>query len=163
LATGSEIGGRALYSNHDTASFSASRPLVLNGIPDLTARGDLADRSIMLRLESPQRRRIERDWRSAVEHVLPAVFGALLDALAIGLARLDQTPTPDVRMADFARYVVAAEPALPWPPGEFIAAYQRNRERALAGVVEGDLVASAVRQFAKRTGSRIGCAGWPRA
>ena len=46
LATGSEIGGRALYSNHETASFSARRPMILNGIPDLAARGDLADRAL---------------------------------------------------------------------------------------------------------------------
>ena len=42
LATGSEIGGRSLYTDHDTATFAACRPLILNGIPDLAARGDLA-------------------------------------------------------------------------------------------------------------------------
>ena len=33
LATGSELGGRALYTDHDMASFSACRPIVINGIP----------------------------------------------------------------------------------------------------------------------------------
>ena len=147
LATGSEIGGRALYSNHDTASFSACRPLILNGIPDLAARGDLADRSIMLRLDAPAERMTERDWARAVHAVLPSTLAGFLEALVTGLTRLDATPTPDVRMADFARFIVAAERSLPWAPGAFLAAYRRNRGQAVAALAEGDLVASAVRTF----------------
>src|SRR4029079_3245222 len=101
LATGSEIGGRALYSDHDTASFAACRPIVLNGIPDLAARGDLADRAIVLRLAGPPARITEKDGRTALYAVLPATFAALLDALSLGLRQLDQTPTPNLRMADF--------------------------------------------------------------
>ena len=147
LATGSEIGGRMLYSNHDTATFSASRPLILNGIPDLAARGDLADRAIVLRLDAPATRITERDWAATINRVLPAAFGALLDALVAGLRHLNETETPDVRMADFARFVAAAEPALPWPKGAFMAAYQRNRGQAVAALTEGDLVATTVKNF----------------
>ncbi len=50
LATGSEIGGRAMFTDHDSASFTACRLLVINGIPDLATRGDLADRTLVLRL-----------------------------------------------------------------------------------------------------------------
>ena len=147
LATGSEIGGRMLYSNHDTATFSASRPLILNGIPDLAARGDLADRAIVLRLDAPTRRITERDWAAMIEPVLPLVLGGLLDALVVGLRHLDQTETPDMRMADFARFVVAAEPVLPWPRGGFLFAYLRNRGQAVAALAEGDLVATTVKDF----------------
>ncbi|MCB1502947.1 MAG: hypothetical protein KDK07_24745 [Bauldia sp.] len=147
LATGSEIGGRALYSNHETATFSARRPMILNGIPDLAARGDLADRAIVLRLEAPAQRVTERDWARNVAAILPATLGAIFNAIATGMARLEQTPTPDLRMADFARFIVAAEPALPWPTGGFLAAYRRNRGQAIAALAEGDLVATAVRNF----------------
>ena len=67
LATGSEIGGRALYSNHDTATFAACRPLIINGIPDLAARGDLADRAIVISLGPLDGRMTEREWWQAVE------------------------------------------------------------------------------------------------
>jgi hypothetical protein len=147
LATGAEIGGRQLYSDHDTASFTAIRPVVVNGIPDLAARADLADRAVVLRLDALGNRMTERDWRKAVETVLPSAFGALLDAMVVARGRLDIVPTPEVRMADFARLVVAAEPALPWQPGEFLAAYGRNRGHAIASLVEGDPVAIAVREF----------------
>ncbi len=150
LATGSEIGGRALYSNHDTATFAACRPLVLNGIPDLASRGDLADRSIVLKLDAIQRRVTEREWSAEVDGALAPALAALLDATVIGLRRLDTTQTPNMRMADFAKFIVAAEPALPWISGQFIKAYRRNLERGLAGLTEGDLVAKLVTAFAER-------------
>jgi putative DNA primase/helicase len=153
LATGSEIGGRALFSDHDTASFVACRPVVLNGIPDLAARGDLADRAIVLRLGALPGRLTEKAWRAEVEAVLPATFAALLNALSRGLRDLDQTQTPNLRMADFARFVLAAEPALPWPPGAFIEAYERCRLDASAALADGDSVVSAVRRFMGATQS----------
>ena len=149
LATGSEIGGRALYTDYDTASFAACRPLIINGIPDLAARGDLADRAIVTRLGPLNDRITERDWWKAVEQALPSALASLLNALAFGLKRLDAVPTPDVRMADFARLIVAAEPALPWGDGCFLAAYAENREYAINSLIEGDMVASLLMAFAK--------------
>ena len=147
LATGSEIGGRALYTDHDLATFAACRSLVINGIPDLATRGDLADRALVLRLTPLPGRVTERDLRAKLDAVLPATFAALLDALSFGMRVLDATPTPDIRMADFARFVVAAEPVLPWQPGSFVAAYQRSRLDANGTLADGDTVASAVRTF----------------
>jgi hypothetical protein len=147
LATGSEIGGRALFTDHSTATFSACRPVILNGIPDLGARGDLADRAITLRLGDLGNRITERVWQSRVEAALPSAFAALLNALSLGLKRFHEVPTPNTRMADFARLVVAAEPALPWNVGRFFAVYEGNRGEAAAAFIEGDLVASTIRSF----------------
>lgn len=147
LATGAEIGGRALFTDYDSASFRACRPIILNGIPDLCARGDLADRSFVVRLGPLQQRITERDfWREA-EAVLPGAFAGLLNALSTGIANLEVTPTPAVRMADFARLVVAAEEALPWPAGGFLAAYATNQTRIVNTIVEGDTVAAKVVAF----------------
>ena len=147
LSTGSEIGGRALFSDHDTASFSASRPIIINGIPDLAARCDLADRAVVLRLPKMSRCMTEKDWRSQVEAILPATLVGMLDALSYGLKMLDATPTPNLRMADFARFVLAAEPKLPWEAGNFIAAYQRNRLEAVRVLADGDVVVRAIDTF----------------
>lgn len=154
ISTGSEIGGRALFKNHELASFSVSRPIVINGIPDLASRADVADRAIVLRLPALPRRRTEAEWLASVEHILPTTFAGLLRALSSGLRKLDTTTTPDLRMADFARFVVAAESDLPWPPGAFLAAYRRNREQYNATLVEFDTVACAVRDFAEELSSK---------
>ena len=60
---------------------------------------------------------------------------------------LEETRTPDIRMADSARFIVAAEPVLPWPRGAFLDAYERSRRDANAALAEGDSVASAIRDF----------------
>ena len=49
--------------------------------------------------------------------------------------------------ADFAKFVVAAEPVLPWRPGAFLAAYRRSRLDANGALADGDTVANAVRAF----------------
>jgi len=62
--------------------------------------------------------------------------------------RLDRLP----RMADFARWSTACETAI-WPAGTFWTAYSSNRDEAVAGVIEADPVANAVRALmATRTG-----------
>lgn len=152
LATGSEIGGRALFTDHDMASFTASRPLVLNGIPDLAARGDLADRAVVIRLPPLATRTTEADLREEIAAAHPEILGALLDALSEAMKRVTEVATPPVRMADFARVLVAAEPRLPWPSGGFLNAYRLNRAGIVQSLVEGDLVARSVADLMERHG-----------
>ena len=51
LATGGGFATRQLYTDGDEILFDATRPIILNGIEDIVARPDLADRSIFLTLE----------------------------------------------------------------------------------------------------------------
>jgi hypothetical protein len=152
LATGGEIGGRALYSNYDQATFKATRPIILNGIPDLSPRGDLASRSILLPLEPVTSRRTESQLTTMMATALPGAFSGLLTALSCGIENLEKVPVPDHRMADWARLVVAAEPRLPWASGAFLAALQDNIAAAASISVESDLVAIAVRDFMQSHG-----------
>jgi hypothetical protein len=48
-------------------------------------------------------------------------------------------------MADFAHWVAAAEEKLPWEKGEFLAAYEDNRQDLVEKALENDLVAIAIR------------------
>jgi hypothetical protein len=54
-------------------------------------------------------------------------------------------------MADFARWVVAAEPALPWEGGDFLAAYAGNRADANTTVLEASAVAGELMKFMTKT------------
>jgi len=83
------------------------------------SRPDLGDRTIFLTLApigGAQRRPESELWRE-FEIAHPSMLGALLDAAvhglgALGRVHLDRLP----RMADFALWAVACEPAL-WPAG----------------------------------------------
>lgn len=122
--------------------FGGARPVVLNGIEDFAVRGDLIDRSILLTL--PQihraRRQAERVLWPAFEAVRPRILGALFSAVSTGLRNLPTTTLASLpRMADFATWVTACEPALGITPGTFISVYdarcREGGERALAANV----------------------------
>jgi hypothetical protein len=147
LATGGGFAVRQLYTDQDEVLFDASRPVILNGIEDIVARPDLADRAVFLTLEPipEERRRPEAELWAAFETERPRILGVLLDAVVEGLKRLPETHLPRLpRMADFALWATACETAL-WPPGTFWAAYCGNRDEAVEGVIEADPIAAAVR------------------
>jgi hypothetical protein len=140
---------RQLYTDQDEVLFEATRPVILNGIEDIVARPDLADRAIFLTLEPipEERRRPGAELWAAFEVERPRILGALLDAVVGGLKRLPETRLEGYpRMADFAHWVTAAEPAL-WRPGTFMTAYEGNRAEAVESVIDSDPIASSLRKF----------------
>jgi hypothetical protein len=149
LATGGGFAVRQLYTDQDEVLFEATRPIILNGIEDIVARPDLADRALFLTLEPipKERRRTETDLWAVFEAECAGILGVLLDAVVGGLKRLPDTRLEGMpRMADFALWGTACESAL-WPAGAFMAAYSRNLDQAVDTVIEADLIASAVRDL----------------
>jgi len=149
LATGGGFAVRQLYTDQDEVLFEATRPIILNGIEDIVARPDLADRALFLTLEPipKERRRTATDLWATFEAECAGILGILLDAVVGGLKRLPDTRLEGMpRMADFALWGAACEPAL-WPAGAFMAAYSENLDQAVDTVIEADLIASAVRDL----------------
>jgi hypothetical protein len=147
LASGGSFAVRQLYSDAEEVLFEAARPILLNGIEEVISRPDLGDRAIFLTLApigEAQRRPESELWRE-FEIARPCILGALLDAVAHGLrasghVHLDRLP----RMADFALWAAACEPAL-WPAGTFARAYAANHRAAIESIIEADPVAACVR------------------
>ncbi len=153
ISTGGGFATRELYTDSDEVIFTGQRPIILNGITELASRSDLLDRAIRVTLpQIPEhKRRPEAEFWADFEKARPAILGALLDALCMALwnidkVRLDRLP----RMADFAKWVVAAEPSLPWKPGAFLTAYAGNRESAHETALDASPVAGAFRTWFDR-------------
>lgn len=153
LSTGAGSLVRKLHSDNDVNYFSGIRPLMLNGIPSLTERADLSERTITVQLQTiPEERRVaESDWWALWEADRPAILGALLDAVCsvvrnIGGVKLAAMP----RMADFAKVMAAAEPGLGWEPGTFATAFRDNQRSAADDAFEANLVAVAVSRLMQR-------------
>ena len=145
LATGAEIGGRGLFTDHDLATFSAARPIILNGIADVATRGDLASRSVTIALDPLKDRKDEAAFWAGFAAAAPLILGALLDGLVAALRNLPGTPTPQGhRMADFAKLAAAAAPAFGWQAAAVTARLAANAQHRAAVLAEGDPVASAV-------------------
>ena len=149
LSTGGGYAARKLYTDGEEVVISAERPLILNGIDEVVARGDLTDRAIFLTLSAIREadRKPEAELWARFEEARPRILGALLDALAEGVRRhpdvkLDRLP----RMADFAKWAVACESAI-FEEGAFMRAYMGNRDDAIESVIDASPVASAIREL----------------
>ena len=149
LSTDGSFAARELYTDDEEVVISAERPLILNGIDEVVARGDLADRAIFLTLSAIREadRKPEAELWARFDEARPRILGALLNALVEGVRRhpdvkLDRLP----RMADFAKWVVACESAI-FETGAFIGAYTGNRADAVESVIDASPVASAIREL----------------
>lgn len=156
VATGGGFSTRTLYENRDEEIFEAQRPVILNGIAQVATRPDLIDRAIVLTLPviRDRHRRNESHFWAAFEAARPRLLGALLDAIVVGLGRYQEVQLEALpRMADFATWGVAVEPACPWRAGSFLAAFDANRKGSIESVLDGDPIVDVVRALAPWTGT----------
>jgi hypothetical protein len=150
LVSGAGLRDRRLYSQNETVTFRGCRPIVMTSIGEVLSRPDLRQRSITISLApiDRTRRRTEADLRAEFLRIRPGVLGAMFKAAATGLANLPTTQLrSSLRMADFSAFITAAEPSLPWKPGEFQAAYNADQQAADETAVEDSPVGSAVIRF----------------
>jgi hypothetical protein len=150
LATGAGFGTRQLYTDDEEYLIHVARPVVLNGIGGIVTRPDLMDRAIVIDLPSipDERRRPEDEFYRAFELARPRLLGSLLDAASAALdghARVVIRRLP--RMADATRWVTAAEVALCWPDGSFLAAYRANRTNSRALTLDASPLAAPLRRL----------------
>ena len=147
ISTGGGFSTRTLYENDEETVFEFIRPQVLTGIDELASRGDLLERSLMVKLLTiPEDERLtEAELGAKLEKLRGRILGALLTALSQTLKQLPLTKVDRLpRMADFARFAIAAETALDLPVGSFLQVYTGNRQEAHETALESSPVALAI-------------------
>lgn len=152
LSTGGGFATRELYTDCEEKLFDATRPIAITSIQDVVTYSDLADRTIMLTLPliRDDRRLTETQIWSEFDAMHSAVLGALLDAVVHGLRNQTNVVLKKMpRMADFAVWATACEPALGLRCS-FAEAYAGNRDQARETVVAADLVADTLRTFMRK-------------
>lgn len=147
LATGGGVATRKLYTDDEERIFTYTRPAIINGISELLNRHDLTDRAVVITTTSisKQDRLPESVMRERWQQDRPLIIGALFTAVSIALANANKVHLDGYpRMADFCHWVCCAEPALPWPAGKFLEAYEANRLEIVEEGLESDPVSEAV-------------------
>jgi hypothetical protein len=161
LSTGGGLGKRRLYTDLEEALIDVRRPVILNGIDDLTTRDDLRDRSIVITLSPiPEEKRQEEGalWE-AFRQDQPFILGAVLDAVATALRKAPNTKLPrPPRMADFAKWAEAAAQGAGYTPEAFREAYNNNRNEAAEAGIEASPVGQALLRLIKEKGEWEGTA-----
>lgn len=139
FSTGGGFAERKLYSNREEVLVNIQRPIILNGIDEVASRGDLMERSLIIHLPliNETAREPESAFWKRFDAALPGIIGGLCAALSCAIknqhtVKLERKP----RMADFALWVTAAEPALGWEPGAFMQAYSANQDAGVEVALE---------------------------
>jgi putative DNA primase/helicase len=157
VATGGGVGKRTLYTDGDVTVIAVKRPIVVTGIADPSVRPDYLDRvlGVELRRIDDTGRRAERDLDAAFARDVPLMVGVLYDAVAGALRDWDATDGLVLpRMADAARWVAAASPALGWERDGFSRAMFAGRADASLTALEGSTLGQAIlRVFGSAAGS----------
>lgn len=159
VSTGAGSAGRTLYTDEEETAIIARRPIIVNGIDDVTARNDFLDRAIILYLPPipEEKRKSELEFWKEFEKVKPKILGALLNAVSAGLRndiKLNKIP----RMADFALWSCACCEALPWNAEEFLEVYEGNRKGTIEQAIDFDAFSCAIRNFIAEKKEWVGTA-----
>jgi hypothetical protein len=158
--TGDGMISRQLYTDAELSVLRFRRVLLLTSIDAGALRGDLADRMVPIELQpiTEDRRRSDQELAAAYEAAHPRILGGLLTLLcdvlaALPVAREKLTKRP--RMADYAEILCALDMVT---GGDALPRYLHSRTQLAEDVIDSDLVASAVRDFARSAGTWTGTA-----
>ncbi len=153
LSTGGGFATRKLYSDDEETMFNLQRPVVLNGISELSKRSDLLDRTLAVTLPaiSSKKRKTEEDLWSGFDAARPRILGAILTAVSTAIrnkpnVRFEEKP----RMADFAVFAVAAEDALDCDPGGVVAALEANGTSASETAISHSVIGETLIEFLEK-------------
>lgn len=148
LSTGGGFSTRALYTNSGNYVFKACRPFIINGIEGVANRPDLLERCISITLPTMPDgyRKTEKQLLFEFERLKPQILGWLCKVLSCALRRMDEIEAPtEMRMADAAHFLVAAEPATGFSEGTFLRALVKGQSELIADrILENSLVQSLI-------------------
>lgn len=148
LSTGGGFSARTLHSDADETIFALSRPVLINGIPSMLGRADLADRAISIELRPIRERRTDAEIAQQMQGLRPGLMGLLCDGISSALRNLPTTTITDPpRMADASQWAEAAAQGLGIDPGRITAAWKANRAGADRMMLEADDVAMAIAEL----------------
>ena len=156
LASGDSFTAVKLYSDDELALHKAKRPLIINGIPTLAEREDLASRVLNINLRPFTNDRLTESevldrWRNA----RPRILAGLLDGICCALRNekgVDLQEQP--RLVGALKWAIAAEANFGFDDGEIIEAYRANSKETVQVAFEADVVAIVVASFTRSSTSR---------
>ena len=147
-STGGTLVVRKLYEQSATANLSLHRVILINGVSPVCTAPDLQERVVRFEL-SPRRDGFiaEGELRSSWQAFLPRLQGALLTLLVGVLRELPAVRASGKwqhRQVDFDQLGEAMVQSAGLPPGKFITAVGKMRERMARRTASGDLFLMAL-------------------
>jgi hypothetical protein len=157
LATGFTHRERHLFTNGSTFEYTIYRPVIMNGIPSLVSKTDLARRCLFINLPDITQRQSVAQLRKGFEKDAPLILGALLDAVVSGFKNFDDTaPDCPLGLYDVTQFVEAASSSFGWQKGEFSRIYMENRESFMEEHIESNAFSRLIVDMLSKEGNFYG-------
>jgi putative DNA primase/helicase len=155
LATGGGFATRKLYTDSEEFLCEYQRPIIINSIGDPAERPDLRDRMLVVHLPfipSEERETEESIWSQfRLRHA--DLLGILLQCVAAGFKAASTIKLPRLpRLADFYKFVAAAQPFMGFSEGLLDETFARSQRVASVAALDSSCVARALIEFMKGTG-----------
>jgi hypothetical protein len=100
---------------------------------------------VKLNFIKPEERKTVKELKESWKKDRPLIFGALCNAVSAALKNYDQVDEEKLpRMADFAKWIIAAEEQLPWNKGLFLETLQNSRANTVDDTIDAEPVAIAI-------------------
>lgn len=147
LSTGGGVTKRGLYTDDEEKSYDISRPVLFNGIEEISGRADFLDRSIIIMLKklNNNTRKSEVSLNEEFEKNYPFLIGGIFKILALVIKELPSVRTENLpRMSEFARFGIALERVLNLEEGTFLQVYDKNIKDKLDVAFSHDEICCAI-------------------
>lgn len=147
LSTGATHKKRNHYTMRSETVYRIKRPAIINSIEAIANRDDILERCLMVHLTKPAQYREETELDAEFLEALPRVLHGLCNAVATALRNVPEVPSVNLpRLADFARFVTAAETCFTHKGG-FMKAYQTSRSEAIQIGLTASMLTIAILRF----------------
>jgi putative DNA primase/helicase len=153
LASGDSFVAVTLYTDDELSIHKAHRPCIINGIPRLAEREDLASRTLSISLPPFSGDRLsEPDILERWKRARPRIMGGLLDGVCSALRNVDGVVLPEQpRLIGALRWTTAAEASFGFDDGATFSAYKNSSRESVQAAFEADIVAIVATRFISRS------------
>jgi putative DNA primase/helicase len=156
LASGDSFVAVKLYTDDELAIHKAKRPVILNGIPRLAEREDLASRTFTVSLPPMTGDRLtEPELLAQWQNARPRILAGLLDGVCSALRNVEGITLPEEpRLIGALKWATAAESNFGFDDGAIFRAYQESERETIQAAFEADIVAIVLVSFIRSLTTR---------
>lgn len=146
VSTGGVMTTRKLYTDSDEVIVDLKKAVILNGIDEISKREDLVSRTLFIetpKLDDATKKTEAEIWEGFYKDY-PYIFGALVNAVSVGLRNKGKDKTAYTRMQDFGRFIADCSEGLGWEQGYWQEIYPNNQQTGIEQSINSDPFASSL-------------------
>lgn len=140
LSTGGGIRKRKLYTDFESVSMTAKRPILIAGIDPTFYAADLSERIVRIRLHRPEEYLNDMQFESMLKEKRARFTGAVLDLVVLCINEADQIEYTGSRFATYCRVGEVVARRLGFDAGWFIERMAEKGAEEMADLEHSDSV-----------------------